>query len=44
MLYHNKRGGQMIRLRKDGNQVSQLETCDMDELAATGKNGFCRLF
>lgn len=36
MLYHNKRGGQMIRLRKDGNQVSQLSTCDMDELAATG--------
>lgn len=36
MLYHDKRGGQMIRLRKKGDQVSQLSTCDMDELAATG--------
>lgn len=35
-LYHDKRGGQMIRLRKKGDQVSQLSTCDMDELAATG--------
>lgn len=35
-LYHDKRGGQMIRLRKNGNQVDQLSTCDMDELAATG--------
>ena len=31
-LYHDKRGGQMIRLRKKGDQVSQLSTCDMDEL------------
>lgn len=36
MLYHDKRGGQMIRLRKKGDQVAQLSTCDMDELAATG--------
>ena len=35
-LYHDRRGGQMIRLRKKGDQVSQLSTCDMDELAATG--------
>ena len=35
-LYHDKRGGQMIRLQKKGDQVSQLSTCDMDELAATG--------
>lgn len=35
-LYHDKRGGQMIRLRKKGDQVSQLSTCDMDDLAATG--------
>lgn len=35
-LYHDKRGGQMILLRKKGDQVSQLSTCDMDELAATG--------
>lgn len=37
-LYHDKRGGQMIRLRKNGDQVDQLSTCDMDELAATGTN------
>ena len=36
MLYHDKRGGQMIRLRKNGNQIDQLSTCDMDELAAIG--------
>ncbi len=36
MLYHDRRGGQMIRLRKNGDQVDQLSTCDMDELAATG--------
>lgn len=36
MLYHDRRGGQMIRLRKHGDQVDQLSTCDMDELAATG--------
>ena len=35
-LYHDKRGGQMIRLQKRGDQVDQLSTCDMDELAATG--------
>ncbi len=35
-LYHDKKGGQMIRLRKKGTQVDQLSTCDMDELAATG--------
>lgn len=35
-LYHDKRGGQMIRLRKNGEEVSQISTCDMDELAATG--------
>lgn len=35
-LYHDRRGGQMIRLRKNGDQVDQLSTCDMDELAATG--------
>ena len=35
-LYHDKRGGQMIRLRKSGEEVSQISTCDMDELAATG--------
>lgn len=37
-LYHDKRGGQMILLRKSGDQVSQLSTCVMDELelAATG--------
>lgn len=36
MLYHDRRGGQMIRLRKHGDKVDQLSTCDMDELAATG--------
>lgn len=36
-LYHDKKGGQMIRLRIDGNGVaSQISTCDMDELAMTG--------
>lgn len=36
VLYHDRRGGQMIRLRKDGNEVSQISTCDLDELARTG--------
>lgn len=36
-LYHDKRGGQMIRLRIDGNgAASQISTCDVEELAATG--------
>ena len=35
-LYHDKRGGQMIRLRISGKEVSQLSTCDMEQLAATG--------
>lgn len=37
MLYHDKRGGQMIRLRIDGKgAASQISTCDVQELAATG--------
>ena len=35
-LYHDKKGGQMIRLRKEEEDVTQLSTCDMAELAATG--------
>lgn len=37
ILYRDKKGGQMIRLRIDGEGVaSQISTCDMDELAMTG--------
>lgn len=36
-LYQDKKGGQMIRLRIDEKGVaSQISTCDMAELAATG--------
>ena len=35
-LHHDKRGGQMIRLQRHGNQMVPLSTCDIDELAATG--------
>ena len=38
MLYHDRRNGQMILLRKEGDQVSQLSMCAIDELdlVATG--------
>lgn len=36
LLYHDRRGGQMIRLKKTGSQVEQYSTCDLHELAATG--------
>ena len=36
LLYHDRRGGQMIWIRKDQDDVSQRSTCDIDELAATG--------
>lgn len=36
LLYHDKRGGQMIWIRKDQDDVSQRSTCDIEELAATG--------
>lgn len=35
-LHHDKRGGQMIRLQRHGDQMVPLSTCDIDELAATG--------
>lgn len=35
-LHHDKRGGQMIRLQRHGDQMLPLSTCDIDELAATG--------
>lgn len=35
-LHHDKKGGQMIRLQRHGNQMVPLSTCDIDELAATG--------
>ena len=35
-LYHDRRGGQMIWIRMDQDDVSQRSTCDIDELAATG--------
>lgn len=35
-LYHDRRGGQMIWIRKDQDEVSQRSTCDIEELAATG--------
>lgn len=40
-LYHDKRGGQMIRLHiTDGNaKPVSLSTCDIKELAATGTDG-----
>lgn len=36
LLYHDRRGGQMIRLKKNGSQVEQYSTCDLQELAETG--------
>ena len=36
LLYHDRRGGQMIWIRKDQDDVSQRSTCDIEELAATG--------
>ena len=36
LLYHDRRGGQMIRLIKRGDKVEQYSTCDMKELASTG--------
>lgn len=36
LLYHDRRGGQMIRLKKRGDKVEQYSTCDLQELAATG--------
>lgn len=35
-LYHDKRGGQIIWMRKDQDEVSQRSTCDIEDLAATG--------
>ena len=35
-LYHDKRGGQVIWMRKDQDEVSQRSTCDIEDLAATG--------
>lgn len=35
-LYHDRRGGQMIWIRKDHDDVSQRSTCDIEDLAATG--------
>lgn len=35
-LHHDKRGGQMIRLQRHGDQMVPFSTCDIDELAATG--------
>lgn len=35
-LYHDRRGGQMIWIRKDQDDVSQRSTCDIEDLAATG--------
>ena len=36
VLHHDKKGGQMIRLRIDGKKSEQRSFCDIDELAATG--------
>ena len=36
LLYHDKRGGQIIWIRKDQDEVSQRSTCDIEDLAATG--------
>lgn len=36
-LYHDKRGGQMIRLRlEEGQAPMSMSSCDIEELAATG--------
>lgn len=35
-LHHDKKGGQMIRLQRHGDQMVSFSTCDIDELAATG--------
>lgn len=36
VLHHDKKGGQMIRLRIDETESEQRSFCDIDELAATG--------
>lgn len=36
MLHHDKKGGQMIRLRIDEKESEQRSFCDIDELATTG--------
>lgn len=36
ILHHDKKGGQMIRLRIDEKKSEQRSFCDIDELAATG--------
>lgn len=38
LLYHDKRGGQMIRLQKSGESVRQYSTCDIEQLM-TGTDG-----
>lgn len=35
-LHHDKKGGQMIRLQRHGDQMVPFSTCDIGELAATG--------
>lgn len=40
ILYHDKRGGQMILLQTDGLTPSkQYSTCDIEDLMATGTDG-----
>lgn len=39
LLYHDRRGGQMIRLCKHGDEISQYSTCDEVQLADTGTDG-----
>lgn len=39
LLYHDRRGGQMIRLCKHGDVISQYSTCDEVQLADTGTDG-----
>mgnify|MGYP004502760971 CR=1 FL=1 len=36
LLYHDRRGGVMIRLKKDEKDVQSFSTCSEQELAATG--------
>ena len=35
-LHHDRRGGQMIRLQRHGDQMVTFSTCDIGELVATG--------
>ena len=40
LLYHDRRGGQMIRFAKHGDIASQYSTCVLEDIADTGTDGW----